>query len=119
MPDDAGGVAATFACDRVYKGYEDRLHGGIIATLLDAAMTNCLFAHGCPGVTGELTIRFHGPVDLARPARVRAWVERAVHHLRVLRAEVAQEGVVKAAATGKFLEAATSAPVETDDRSLT
>jgi hypothetical protein len=50
---------------------------------------------------------------------VRAWVERAVHHLRVLRAEVAQEGVVKAAATGKFLEAATSAPVETDDRSLT
>jgi hypothetical protein len=28
----------------------------MVSTLLDAAMTNCLFAHGCIAVTAELTV---------------------------------------------------------------
>ncbi len=44
--DANGRVKAEFPCDRMYQGYDGYLHGGVIAALLDSAMTNCLFAHG-------------------------------------------------------------------------
>ncbi len=115
VPVDEGGVEAAFACDAVFEGYDGRLHGGVVATLLDAAMTNCLFARGIAGVTGELKVRFHHPVDVATPARVRAWVERSSHHLHLLRAELVQEETVKASATGKFIE---SVPIPGHERQM-
>ena len=39
-----GSVVASFPCDSQYQGYPDRLHGGVVSMLLDAAMTHCLFA---------------------------------------------------------------------------
>jgi len=41
---DDGGVEACFHCDRAFEGYAGILHGGVIASLLDGAMTNCMFA---------------------------------------------------------------------------
>jgi acyl-coenzyme A thioesterase PaaI-like protein len=46
-----GGVESTFAGSDVFEGYAGWLHGGLTAALLDGAMTNCLFAHGCQAVT--------------------------------------------------------------------
>jgi hypothetical protein len=52
---DAGGgaVQATFDCSVAFEGYPGQLHGGIISTLLDSAMANCLFAQNLQGVTAE------------------------------------------------------------------
>jgi acyl-coenzyme A thioesterase PaaI-like protein len=36
-----GGVEAHFDCSRIFEGYSHRIHGGVIAALLDGAMTNC------------------------------------------------------------------------------
>lgn len=69
-----GSVAATFGCPERFQGYPDRLHGGVVATLLDAAMTHCLFAGGRRGVTAKLEVRFRKPVSLDEPARVAARV---------------------------------------------
>jgi uncharacterized protein (TIGR00369 family) len=99
-----GGVQATFGCDRAFEGYADVLHGGLIACLLDGAMTNCMFAHGYAPVTAELNIRFHHPVVIAQPATVRAWIGRSSSRLYVLEGEIVQNGQIKASATGKFLE---------------
>jgi uncharacterized protein (TIGR00369 family) len=99
-----GGVHATFDCGKAYEGYADVLHGGVVATLLDGAMTNCLFAHGHPGVTAELTVRFRHPVYTGRIATVRAWIERCSRPLHVLRAELVQDRKLKATARGKFME---------------
>jgi hypothetical protein len=63
---EAGYVEASFGCDAAYEGFSGYLHGGIIATLLDAAMTNCLFAHGLVGLTGELKVRYLHPVSIGR-----------------------------------------------------
>jgi acyl-coenzyme A thioesterase PaaI-like protein len=52
-----GSVQATFDCNGTYEGYANILHGGVASALLDGAMTNCLFAHGHPGVTAEITVR--------------------------------------------------------------
>jgi acyl-CoA thioesterase FadM len=55
-------------------------------------------------VTAELTVRFRHPVATERSATVRARLERDRAPLYLLQAELVQDGVVKAAATAKFLE---------------
>ena len=99
-----GVVEAAFACQGVFEGYPATLHGGIICTLLDGAMTNCLFAHGHAAVTAELKVRFRHPVLTERPARVRAWIASSLRPLHELAAELVQEEQVMATAHGRFLE---------------
>jgi len=99
-----GSVQASFDCKKAYEGYANILHGGVVSALLDGAMMNCLFAHGHPGVTAELTVRFRHPVRTGTPATVRAWIERCSPPLHVLGAELLQDGQFKATARGKFME---------------
>ncbi|HPM24307.1 MAG TPA: PaaI family thioesterase [Phycisphaerae bacterium] len=101
---DDGSVQATFQPEPAYEGYNGILHGGVISTLLDAAMTNCLFAQGRHGLTAELCVRFRHPVVSDGLLQLRAFVERASPPLFVLRAEIRQAGQVRATAIGKFLE---------------
>jgi uncharacterized protein (TIGR00369 family) len=98
-----GSVYASFDCTTAYEGYANILHGGVVSALLDGAMTNCLFAHGHPGVTAELVVRFRHPVRTGAPATVRAWIERYAPPLHVLKAELVQHEQIKATASGKFL----------------
>lgn len=99
-----GSVQATFDCGEAFQGYPGLLHGGVISSLLDGAMTNCLFAHGRQGITGELKICFRHPVVIDRTAIVRAWIDRSIPPFHVLRAELIQDEWMKAKATGKFVE---------------
>ena len=99
-----GRVQARFDCDKAFEGYEGMLHGGVITSLLDGAMTNCMFAHCIPAITAELNIRFRHPVVIGQVATVRSWVERSSPPLYLLRAEVVQNEQRKATALGKFIE---------------
>ena len=99
-----GAVEAAFACEPVFAGYPGMLHGGIVCTLLDGAMTNCLFAHGLAAVTVDLNVRFRHPVTVSLPADVRAWIESEGSPVHRLAAEVAQQGRVVATATARFIE---------------
>ena len=101
---EQGQVEASFACPDCFEGFPHVLHGGFVATLLDAAMTNCLFAHGLVGMTGELNVRFRHVVDVGRTAWVRARLECSSHRLHLLRACLEQDGEIRATAAGKFLE---------------
>ena len=99
-----GGVQARFDCAKAFEGYAGILHGGVIASLLDGAMTNCMFAHGIPAITAELHVRFRHPVAIDQVASVRAWIERSSRPLHMLRAEVVQGEQLRATASGKFME---------------
>jgi uncharacterized protein (TIGR00369 family) len=99
-----GSVQAVFAGRQILEGYAATLHGGIICSLLDGAMTNCLAAHGHRALTAELTVRFRRPVATARPATIRAWIENSGHQLYRVAADLRQDGRVMASATAKFLE---------------
>ena len=99
-----GSVQATFSCDKVFEGYANVLHGGLISCIIDGAMTNCMFAHGHAAVTAELNVRFQDSVVIGEPATVRAWIDRSRPRLHVLKAEVVQNEQVKATAVGKFME---------------
>ena len=101
-----GSVQTHFNCDAIYEGFPGMLHGGVISSLLDGAMTNCLFAHGHTGITGELKVRFRYPVATGQGSLVRAWIEESSPPFHVLKAELVQDQQVKARATGKFVEQA-------------
>lgn len=109
-PCDGGGVEAVFECEERFQGYPNLLHGGVTSSLLDGAMTNCLFAHGILAVTAEMTVRFRHPVDLGSCVKVFARLTRSQAPLHVVVAELTQGGQVKAIATGKFMEMKPPAP---------
>lgn len=98
------GVRASFDCDSLYQGYNGYMHGGVISSLLDAAMTNCLFAHGRKAVTGILNIRFVSPVLTCARATVKAWIERSDIPLHYMQAALEQNGRRVARASATFME---------------
>ena len=105
-PQPDGSVSASFHGHSALEGYPGLLHGGVIAALLDGAMTNCLFARGIRALTVELKVRYHAGVVAAEESLLRAWMEDDTSGLFQLRAELRQGGTVKANATGKFMKPA-------------
>jgi acyl-coenzyme A thioesterase PaaI-like protein len=101
-----GSVECRFLCKPDLEGYPSQLHGGVIGLYLDAAMTNCLFAHGHVAVTAELHVRYRHPVETRREAMVRAWIRSDRPPLRLVDAELIQDGRVKATASAKFIDRA-------------
>lgn len=100
---DGREVTASFGCGARYQGYPDRLHGGVIATLLDAAMTHCLFAHGVTAVTATLDVRYRHPVPVGRDAEVRARIRETHDPLYVMEGEIVQGDQVRVTARAKFM----------------
>jgi uncharacterized protein (TIGR00369 family) len=100
---DEGGVKTRFKSHEGLQGYDDMLHGGVIAALLDAAMTHCLFHHGVQAVTGDLHVRFVKPVSCDASLEIRAWVLSSRPPLYRLRAEISQDQLIMAWAESKFL----------------
>jgi uncharacterized protein (TIGR00369 family) len=98
-----GSVQAEFPCPVLYQGYDRILHGGVTSSLLDAAMTNCLFAHGISALTAEMTVRFRHPIAIGQQVTVRARLHREQKPLYVVEASLMQSAQTKAIARGKFM----------------
>jgi len=101
---DDGSVEAVFQCDESFEGYPGILHGGVISSVLDGAMGNCMFARGLATVTVEMTTRFRQPVLTGQKAIISARITRSSHPLYLLEAEIIQDGKVKATAKGKYYD---------------
>jgi len=102
--DGDGSVWSTFQCDENFEGYPGIMHGGVISSILDGAMGNCMFARGQATVTVEMTTRFRHPVVIGKKATVSAKITRVSHPLYLLEAEIIQDGKVKATAKGKYYD---------------
>jgi len=100
----ADGVAmAVWQPSAAFRSYPDRVHGGVIATLLDSAIVHALFAKGVAGVTAELTIRYLQTVQLDAPVQVTGRVESVRHGIFFCAAEVHQSGILVVRASAKFM----------------
>ncbi len=102
-PDSKGLVTATFCGNSCLQGYDGILHGGIISTLLDSAMTHCLFHQGIEAVTGDLRVRFIAPVPFDATVTIRAAIPRITFPLYHIRSELTCSGKIMAWAEGKFM----------------
>lgn len=101
---DGEAVVIEWRLSELFQGYPGIAHGGVIATLLDAAMTHCLFARGVKAVTGDLRIRYRKPVPVGRTVAVRASVKDESPPLYVLVAELKQDGETLVTAEARFMQ---------------
>jgi len=100
-----GSVTADFFCHEAFQGYEGALHGGIIATIMDSAMTNCLFQQGVKARTARLNIRYAAPVVIGSPGRVITTLERKIRHAYLVKAQLFQGDRLCAEARAVFIHA--------------
>ena len=98
-----GRVKGVFAASARLEGYRGLLHGGIAAAFLDGAMTNCLFAHGIEALTAELAVRYRETIAVPGEIVTHATLTESHGRLYLLRAELRQDGRIKATAVGKFV----------------
>jgi acyl-coenzyme A thioesterase PaaI-like protein len=103
-PSSSGGVEATFYCDLRYQGYPGFLQGGVIATLLDSAMTHCLFQRGVTAMTGRLYIQFKKPVRIGEMVQIKADLLEQRGLLYRVSAEVRRGKAVCARASSTFMQ---------------
>jgi uncharacterized protein (TIGR00369 family) len=99
-----GDVTARWTCPAGGESYPGIVHGGVVATLLDAAMVHALFARGVVARTGELRIRYRSPVCIGSPVVVRAKLANEGGRLFVLEAELRQGTSLCAEARAKFMQ---------------
>lgn len=56
-------VTTRFVPERWHQGWKNRLHGGILSTIMDEVMVNAAYLTDMPAVTGEMSFRFREPLD--------------------------------------------------------
>jgi uncharacterized protein (TIGR00369 family) len=101
-----GSVTASYRTSARHQGYAGILHGGMISTLLDAAMTHCLFARGIAAVTAELVVRFVAPVETSRQVELSARLIESRRRTYRLEARLTSGTRLLARATARFIEPA-------------
>ena len=99
-----GSVCADFKGRALFQGYRGILHGGIIAALLDAAMTHCLFHHGIQAVTGDLQVRFLKPVPFSALLHLRAKISSSFPPLHKLDSELTCNKHLMARGRARFID---------------
>lgn len=100
---DDNGVEAFFKANSRWQGYKGVLHGGMISTLLDAAMTHCLFHFGIEAMTADLQVRFIKPVPCSQMLELRAELLTERRSLYQLCAKLLCNGEVMARGEAKFM----------------
>jgi len=86
-----------------HQGWQGIVHGGILATLVDEAMTRLLWEQGATVVTAEINVRYRRPLPVGTPVKVAAWKVREFGRLIEAAAAVTDDEGEYATATGKFM----------------
>ena len=68
---------AEFTPDERHQGYDNILHGGILFSILDDVMANCLFLKGIKCYYARSEIRYRSPVQINTPLRFEGFVENS------------------------------------------
>jgi uncharacterized protein (TIGR00369 family) len=106
---DDGEARATWTPGQDYVGWESKVHGGLLATLLDEVMAWAPAADDAWAVTAEMNIRYRAPANPGEPltavGRVMSRRRRIYHVHGEVRGE---DGRLVAEADGRFLGATPS-----------
>jgi len=97
-----GSVWGNFFADSKYEGYSGIIHGGIIATLLDSAMTHCLLMKDIPALTGRLSIKYSTPIRTGTVVKLEAKIVDQFHEMFILEGRALVDGKKVASAEAKY-----------------
>jgi uncharacterized protein (TIGR00369 family) len=98
-----GTLQGRFVCSSEHQGYDNIVHGGIIAALIDASMAQCCMGHGIVAYTVDLSIHYRNPVRIDIPSLLETRiVERKRGVLFSLECHIRQKGRLHVEAKGRF-----------------
>ncbi len=108
-----GRIRSEFIPSKIYQGYKDITHGGIITTILDEAMIQAAIAEGIKPMTAEINVRFKKPLMVNEKAVVEAEIikkgSRLIEaHARLLKQS---DGSLIAEAQSKLIPASHTKPI--------
>jgi acyl-coenzyme A thioesterase PaaI-like protein len=97
-----GAVFGNFFADQKYEGYSGIIHGGIIATLLDSAMTHCLLMKDIPALTGRLSVKYSFPIRIGTIVKLEARIVDQLREIFILEGKAWVDGKRVASAEAKY-----------------
>ncbi len=95
-------IRTEFTPDKTHQGWPGLLHGGILGTLLDEAMSNIVYATGNTCLTASIDIRIRQPIKVEVPLVITARITR--HRKKLIETEgqvCLKDGTVVAESTAK------------------
>jgi len=97
------GVIGKTTLDEKFQGYTGIAQGGIVAGILDSAMTNYLFQKGIRALTAKLNVRYKREVPLNKPITIVATLKSQIHNCYILKATIALENRILSSGEGYFI----------------
>jgi len=97
-----GTIFGNFFADPKFEGYSGIIHGGIVATLLDSAMTHCLLMKDIPALTGRLSIKYSTPIRTGTVVKLEARIVDQFHGMFILEGKALVDGKRVASAEAKY-----------------
>ena len=97
---DGNTVQAEFTPGRLYQGWPEIVHGGIIASILDEAMSYAVHFEGMTFVTARMEVKFKRPAPIAEPLVITSSITRKTRRLVETKATISlRDGTVVAEGT--------------------
>ena len=102
---DTGALLGEFTCNEFQQGYNEMVHGGVIASIIDASMAQCLMGHGVVGYTVNLSVKYRKPVMIGTRTTLETRViERNYGLLHSMKCKMFQGKNRVVQATGRFFK---------------
>jgi uncharacterized protein (TIGR00369 family) len=112
-----GTAVTTWTPGKDFVGWEDKVHGGLLATLLDEVMAWAPSSFDSWAVTAEMRIRYRAPANPGEPLTARGWVTERRRRIYHVKGEVRTvDGRLIAEAQGRFLGATPTQKAELKTR---
>jgi len=104
--DNDGILHGEFTCSNLFQGYDEMMHGGIIAAIIDASMAKCLMGHRVVAYTAELKIKYRKHVMINKKATLCTTIkETYLDKLYIVHTEIHQNSIAVVTAKAKFFKA--------------
>jgi acyl-coenzyme A thioesterase PaaI-like protein len=88
-----------------HQSWNDVVHGGLLATMMDEAMGKWLWEHGLTAMTAEMTIRYSAVVPVGVTLTIESYLVSQKRKLIEMAASIAlPDGTVAVRAKAKFLQ---------------
>lgn len=98
-------VKAEFTPGALHQGYNEIMHGGLTATLLDEAMVKVINFKGIKAFTAEMNLRYRHPVPIGEKLIICGQLIQQKSRLYVTEAQLKDsQGKILVQAKAKFME---------------
>jgi len=87
-----GAADAVWVPGQEHQGWPGVVHGGLLSTVLDEAMSHAVLAAGLKAMTAELRVRFRRPAPPGGELRIRGWVVQRARRLVEAEASLTDSG---------------------------